>query len=84
LALTPREFQALVDRYKDEQDWLNYRSALIASIIASASTGKEFQPKEFMPDNFKESTVIQTSDQMAAQLKAITLLTGGKVETKHV
>jgi hypothetical protein len=51
------------------------------SAVTACLSGKEFQPKDFMPEAKFET--VQTADQMSAQLKAITILTGGKIEVKH-
>jgi 16S rRNA C1402 (ribose-2'-O) methylase RsmI len=75
-----RQLDALIGRWNEEQEWLNYRSALIASVIASGLSGKEFQPKDFMPS--KEKGQEQTPDQMAQQLKIFNALMGG-TETKN-
>jgi len=72
-----REFNALVERYAEEQDWLNYRAAMVASVIASGLSGKEFQPKDFMPQKQSEP---QTPDQIYQQLKIFSVLLGGTME----
>lgn len=64
----------LIQRWQEEQDWLNYRSALVSSVIASGLSGKEFQPKDFMPNKEEKE---QTPDQMAQQLKLFNALMGG-------
>jgi len=64
----------LIQRWQEEQDWLNYRSALVSSVIASALSEKEFQPKDFMPNKEEKE---QTPDQMAQQLKLFNALMGG-------
>jgi hypothetical protein len=66
-----------VERYNDEQDWLNYRAALTCSVIASGLVGKEFKPEDFMPQKNITSEV-QNPDQMLAQLKVLNALMGGK------
>ena len=48
---------------------------MIASVIASALSSKEFQPKDFMPG--KESPA-QTADQMALVARLINAQMGGK------
>ncbi len=79
--LTPREFEALQSRYQDEQDWLNYRAALVSSVIASGLTGKEFKPEEFMPVKVGRE---QTPDEMFQLIKILNMTLGGKVvERKH-
>jgi hypothetical protein len=57
---------------------LNWRAALIASVIASGLSGKEFQPKEFMPSS--EISSLQTADQMALIARLINTQMGGKEE----
>ena len=77
LDLTPREFNALIERYREEQDWLNYRAALMSSVMASGLTGKEFKPEDFMPQK-AEQPEVQTPDQIAARLRIYNMMMGGK------
>ena len=47
---------------------------MIASVIASGLSGKEFQPKEFMPG---QEPAPQTADQMALIARLINKQLGG-------
>lgn len=68
----------MIERWNEEQKWLNYRSALIASVIASGLSGKEFQPKDFMP--IKEEHKEQSPDEMLQQIKLFNAMMGGEVK----
>lgn len=71
-------------RYKEEQDWLNYRVGLICAVIANAHRDpkkhKPFGPKDFMPkqEREKETKRILTADQMTERIKMINVALGGK------
>ena len=74
-----REFKALSDRFKDAQDWLDYRAALICTIMANVwrdSKTKPFTPEDFMPG--KKHTK-QTPEQMLAAVQMLNAAYGGKV-----
>jgi hypothetical protein len=75
--LTLREFNALCARHKDNQDWLNYRAALICTVMANiwrASNTRAFEIKDFMPNICRE---IQTPEQMLANVKILNTTFGG-------
>lgn len=77
--LTLREFNALILRHKNNQDWLNYRSALICTVLANVWRGKNtkaFTPDDFMP---KEKPGQQTPKQILATVKTLNAAFGGKI-----
>ena len=77
--LTLKEFNALSARFKDAQDWQNYRAAMICAVVANTVRRKKgdrvWQPSDFMPT--KERRVM-TDKQMFAQVQAINSILGGK------
>jgi len=73
------EYKALSDRFKDAQDWLDYRAALICTVMANMWRGsktKAFKPQDFMP---KRESKQQTPEQMLANVKLLNSAYGGKV-----
>lgn len=77
--LTLREFNALSERHKDNQDWLNYRSALICAVMANMWRGKNtkaFIPNDFMP---KKEHKGQTAEQMLFTVKMLNAAFGGTI-----
>ena len=80
LDLTLREYKALSNRFKDAQDWLNYRAALICAVMANMwrdpKKTKPFKPQDFMPHT---ETKRQTPEQMLANVKMLNSAYGGKV-----
>jgi hypothetical protein len=58
--LTLLELDALIQRYKEEQDWLNLRPALICSTLANIhrdpKKSKIYKPLDFMPEIRKRQT----------------------------
>ena len=65
-----REFSALSDRFKDAQEWLNYRAALVCTVMANLWRGpksRAFTPADFMPGKKLER---QTPEQMLAVMEA--------------
>ena len=74
-----KELRALSDRFKDTQDWLDYRAGLICAVMANMWRGpntKVLTPADFMPEQKPQK---QTPEQM---LMAVTMLNsayGGKV-----
>ena len=83
--LTLREFIALSERYKDSQDWLDYRAALICSVMANLWSDtrkrkKPYSPSDFMPEGRKERSVQQTPEQMFTIVKMLNAAYGGRVQ----
>jgi len=77
--LTLRELRALSDRHKDSQSWLDYRAALICTVMANMwrdPKSKALVPSDFMPG---EKTSQQTPEQMLATVKLLNSAYGGNV-----
>jgi hypothetical protein len=80
--LTLKEFNALLVRFKDAQDWQNYRAAMICAVVAntvrsSKKKARAWTPSDFMPIRERK---VMTDKQMFAQVQANNALLGGKVE----
>lgn len=79
------QFNALAERFTLEQEELDYRSALICSIIAEVNRdtkkrSKPFTPVDFMPKRrLNQKTAKLTDEQMINQLQAINIALGGEV-----
>jgi len=72
-----KELKALSDRYTDEQNWLNYRSASICTVMANAWRGpksRAFTLEDFMP---KYESKKQTPEQMLAAVRLLNSAYGG-------
>ena len=80
-ALTIRELNALLERYKSEHDWLNYRAALICSVLANTARDPKRKPRPFIPDDFmpKKERKQQTAKQMLTTVKMLNAAFGGNV-----
>lgn len=80
LDLTLREYKALSDRYKNEQDWLNWRMAMLCAVEVNMHRDpkktKPVSPQDFMP---KAKAKVQTPEQMLANVKLLNSAYGGKV-----
>jgi len=78
--LSIKEFKALSDRHSNEQDWLNYRGALICATMVNMwrdpKKTKAYKPQDFMP---KREAKVQTPEQMLATVKLLNSAYGGKV-----
>lgn len=77
--LTMREFGALSDRFKDAQGWLDYRAALICTVMANMwrdSKTKPYKPSDFMPEQKPKK---QTPEQMLMAVKMLNSAYGGNV-----
>jgi hypothetical protein len=73
--LTPAQFSALSERYDQDNMRLDFRAAIISSVIANTSRGKDdppFTPKQFMPDYGDEEVENeeQSAEEMIALLKS--------------
>jgi len=81
--LTMKEFNALIIRYDNNHDWLNYRAALICSVLANIWRGKSkriFKPADFIPGTIQGKQKPQTSKQMLATVKMLNAAFGGSVK----
>jgi len=93
--LLPKEFYALcleyeksvkekVDLLLAEQEWANWRTAMICCIIANAHRDRKkkttpFKPSDFMPKKL-ESGKEMTDEEMLEVLKRTTVMLGGEVK----
>ena len=71
--LTLKEFNALCERYGVNQEWLNYRAALICSVLANIARdpkkkGIPYTTQDFMPGG-KQPHQKQSAKQMLATAK---------------
>lgn len=72
------EYTALVRRWEQHKWWLDYRAALICSVMANVFRGKEqrpIAPEVFMPRKRKQ---VQPQD-MLRQVTVLNTVLGGKV-----
>jgi len=79
-ALTPGEFGALLARKLKEEEWLNWRPALITAALANIFRGrdqKEYQPQDFMP-KFKEEEKEMSDEQLFNTVRLINRAMGGR------
>lgn len=66
-------------RHGSNQDWLNYRSALVCAVMANIWRGKNtklFKPEDFMPGKERK---IQTPEQIFAIVQMLNAVYGGDV-----
>ena len=80
--LTLAQFDALVRRYKDEQRRLDYRSAMICSILAEINRDRKRRIKPFSPEDFmpKEEAEERDDPKMKRALERISQMLEGKEE----
>lgn len=74
-----REFSALSDRFKDAQEWLNYRAAQICCVMANMWRGPKSRPftiADFMPGRKNEP---QTAKQMLATMELLKAVYGDRI-----
>lgn len=79
--LTLKELNALIERNRINQDWLDYRAALVCTVLANAWRGKNVKPfttDDFMPKS-KAKSRQQTSSQMLSTVRLLNAAFGGKV-----
>ena len=78
--LSIKEYKSLSIRHSANQDWLNYRSALICAVMVNMwrdpKKSKPCKPQDFMP---KHETKKQTPEQMLAAVKLLNSAYGGMV-----
>ena len=80
--LTLKEFNALSERYKESQNWLNHRSAMICAVVANTVPQKKGRRKTWVPNDFMPTQERRqmTDKQMFAQIEAINSMLGGAVK----
>jgi hypothetical protein len=94
--LLPKEFYALSKEYERrvqeeadlimaEQEWANWRNALVCCLIANAYRDPKkksipFKPSDFMPVKKIEKSKEMTETEMIEVLKNTTTLLGGEVK----
>jgi len=79
--LTLKEFNALSERHKDAQDWLDYRTGLLCSVLAEINRdhkrkSQPYTPADFMP---KKASRGQTPEQILATVQMLNAAFGGSV-----
>ena len=79
--LTLKEFDALNERHKNSEQWLNYRAALICAVLANTARDpkkkiKPFEPSDFMPSDKPKH---QTAEQIFATVQMLNAVFGGSV-----
>lgn len=79
--MTLVEFNELSIRYREAQNWLDYRTALICAVMANTARDPKrkvlpYTPEDFMP---KKDRRQMTDQQMYIQVEAINTILGGKV-----
>ena len=80
--LTLAQFDALARRYKDEQRRLDYRSAMVCSILAEINRDRKRRIKPFSPEDFmpKEEAEERDDPKMERALRRISQMLEGKEE----
>ncbi len=75
------QFNALVARYKEAEDWLNYRAGLICSVIANVNRDPKKKPEPFTPSDFmpqtKKVTKEMSQDDLLEQMRLWNAAAGG-------
>ena len=76
------QFDALAERYATERESLDYRAALICSVIAEVNRDRKKRSKPYTPNDFmpKRRRGSSTGEQMMNQVKAMNIALGGEVE----
>ena len=80
--LTLKELNALIERFRSGQDWLNYRAALISSVIANTARDPKRKPTAYVPGDFMPGGEhkSQTPKQMFATIELLNAAFGGSVQ----
>lgn len=84
-SLTVPKFQALLERHKIDQEWQNYRAALICSILANVYRDPKKKSSPFMPADFMpgETEQKQEPDRMLDIVKDFQAVFEAKKRKKH-
>jgi len=71
---------ALSSRYREEQRGLDFRAAMICSVIAEVNRDRKRRPKPFTPDDFlpKEESEELDNPKMKRAMKRINQMLGGE------
>lgn len=79
--MTLKEFNALSERYKDTESRLDYRAALICTVLAEINRDRKKRPKPFKPDDFMPQKPKKKlkPEQMVKSLEVITQMMGGEI-----
>jgi len=79
--LTLKEFNALAERHESNQEWLNYRTALVCAVLANTSRDPKRKRQPFVPDDFmpRKEHVGQTPGQMFAAVQLLNAAFGGSI-----
>ncbi len=77
--LTMRELNALSERHEESHEWLNYRAALICSVLANTVRDPKRKTRPFVPDDFMPKTErrVQTTSQMLTTVRMLNTAFGG-------
>ena len=82
--LTMAQLDALAERYRDNQEWLDFRAGLICSVIANCnrtSGSKTFSPEDFMSTKHHDADNLleQSPDAQLRRLLQLNAAAGGKL-----
>lgn len=80
--MTLAQFHSLAKEYAAGQEMLNYRAAMICSIIAEVNRNRKKRRKPFTPMDFmpKKKKGKMTGEQMLEQVKTMNAVLGGEGE----
>lgn len=78
--LTLLEFNALSERYREGQKWLNYRAAMVCAVIANTVRDPKKKTSPWTPDDFMPTRERKrmTDEQLFARVQSINAMLGGK------
>jgi hypothetical protein len=81
-ALTPADVVLAMDAHDRRERAAYWRAGLVAATVANVHREKgrkAFDPEDFIPRRAEPATAATTPEQMAAALRAFTLMLGGEV-----
>ena len=80
--LTLAQFYSLAKEYGNEQEMLNYRGAMICSVIAEVNRDRKKRKRPFTPADFmpKKKRREMTDEQMLEQIMEVNAELGGETE----
>ena len=85
--LSPIEFNALVERYEEEQERRDFRAGLICSVLANIyrdtkKRQKAYTPQDFMPQKQPEPKQEKKQENIVSkeQLQFVSQIFGGEVK----